>query len=233
MDQYFNLEEDAVSGKADFASIIKLLQGEKGTLTDKLRLASVFLLSANPLPSDSEIGTILEALGKTGWACDVFAYLRTLCINKLAGSTLQSSTGLSKVTHSTSEGNLLSWAEKNFSQGISSVSKSVKNLLSGAKRSPVVAAVEALMEGKTEGASGIDKFRTFDPRSPAGTTSGTIPSSKEAVVFMVGGGNYLERESLELWASSHATIKQVVYGATEMISSEDFIKELTQLTRKS
>ena len=222
-----------VSGKVDLASMMKLLEGSEGTMQDKLRLACVYLLSANPLPPESELQSILQALGGGGGVAGVvFSYVRTLCVNQLAGGTLQSSAGLSKVMHSSSEGNLLSWAEKNFSQGISSVSKSVKNLLSGAKRSPVVAAVEAVMEGKSESGSGVDRFCTFDPKAPPGKPSDGTVASKEAVVFMVGGGNYLERESLDLWATSQSKAKQIVYGATEMISAETFIEQLTALAKK-
>jgi hypothetical protein len=47
-----------------------------------------------------------------------------------------------------SQGNLLDWADKALGQGISSVTRGVKNLLSGARQAPVAAALEALMEGK-------------------------------------------------------------------------------------
>jgi hypothetical protein len=47
-----------------------------------------------------------------------------------------------------SQGNLLDWADKALGQGISSVTRSVKNLLSGARQAPVAAALEALLDGK-------------------------------------------------------------------------------------
>lgn len=47
-----------------------------------------------------------------------------------------------------SQGNLLDWADKALGQGISTVTRSVKNLLSGARQAPVAAALEALMDGK-------------------------------------------------------------------------------------
>jgi hypothetical protein len=45
----------------------------------------------------------------------------------------------------------LDWADKALGQGISSVTRGVKNLLSGARQAPVAAALEALMEGKQVG----------------------------------------------------------------------------------
>lgn len=50
--------------------------------------------------------------------------------------------------HAPSQGNLLDWADKALGQGISSVTRGVKNLLSGTRQAPVAAALEALMEGK-------------------------------------------------------------------------------------
>eukprot|EP00210_Caulerpa_lentillifera_P006140 g5867.t1 len=229
LDQFYNLEEDIVAGKGDFSALMSLLDSQKGTDLDKLRLACVWLLASNPLPNDEELRSVQKALGEQ--LSLAFNYVRTLCTNKLAGSLLQSSRGLTKVSNSPSDGNLLSWAEKNFSQGLSTV----KNLLTGARRSPIVAALEALIEGRTELSSGVADFKSFDPRSQSGGRSPDLgsSSSKEIIVFMVGGGNYLERESLELWAASNVKIKQVVYGTTEMLSAEKAMDQLKELAMKS
>lgn len=228
LDQFFNLEEDIVAGKVDFAALKDLLGGPKGTEFDKLRLACVWMLSSNPLPNEEEVKTVQQTLGDERSL--VFNYIRTLCTNKLAGSLLQSSRGFTRSSNSPSEGNLLSWAEKNFSQGLSTV----KNLLTGARRSPIVAALEALIEGRSESSSGVSDFKSFDPKLPPGRNPDLGPSaSKDVVVFMVGGGNYLERESLELWSASHTKIKQVVYGTTEMLSAEKVMVQLKDLAKKA
>jgi hypothetical protein len=57
-----------------------------------------------------------------------------------------------------SQGNLLDWADKALGQGISSVTRSVKNLLSGARQAPVAAALEALMDGKQVRAAGVQAY---------------------------------------------------------------------------
>lgn len=56
---------------------------------------------------------------------------------------------------------------------------------------------------------------------------------KEAIVFMIGGGNYLEYESLATWASHATPPKSVVYGATELLSPHSFIQQLAELGRRS
>jgi hypothetical protein len=68
------------------------------------------------------------------------------------------------------------------------VTKSVKNLLSGARQAPVTAAVEALMDGK-QGSADFDAFAVLDPRLPAGRASLERAKGpfREAVVFVIGG----------------------------------------------
>ncbi len=48
-------------------------------------------------------------------------------------------------------------------------------------------------------------------------------------MFMVGGGNYLEYESLVTWAQRSQPPKSVMYGATELLNGEAFVQQLTEL----
>jgi hypothetical protein len=51
---------------------------------------------------------------------------------------------------------------------------------------------------------------------------------------MIGGGNYLEWESLATWAArAQPAPKHVVYGATELLSGEQFVAQLAELGRRS
>jgi hypothetical protein len=52
-------------------------------------------------------------------------------------------------------------------------------------------------------------------------------------VFMIGGGNYLEYESLVTWASRATPPKSVVYGATDLLSPAQFVEQLAELGRRS
>lgn len=56
---------------------------------------------------------------------------------------------------------------------------------------------------------------------------------KEAIVFIVGGGNYLEAESLTTWASKATPVKKITYGATELLNGEAFARQLAELGRMS
>ncbi|GMH40349.1 hypothetical protein BSKO_08253 [Bryopsis sp. KO-2023] len=236
LDQFYNLEEDILSGKTDLATVVKLLNDPKGSPLDKLRLALVYMLAASPFPPDSDLSQIESALASIGADTTAFGYVRTLCKNNLAGNLRQSATSGS-ISGTLSQSNLLSWADKTFTQGISSVTKSMKNLLSGARKSPLVAVVESLMDGKVDssGAGPADDMRKFDPKTARGESGESRGGQvhREAVVFLIGGGNYQEREAVEVWAMSGTTPRQVAYGSTDMVSPEKFVEQLGELARRS
>lgn len=133
-----------------------------------------------------------------------------------------------------SQGNLLDWADKALGQGISTVTKSVKNLLSGARQAPVAAALEALMDGK-QGSPEFENFVVMDPKLPPGRAGLERAKGpfREAIVFMIGGGNYLEREALAAWAGRGTPTRQVLYGTTEVLSGGEFVGQLQELAKRS
>ncbi|KAL3150976.1 hypothetical protein ABBQ32_000716 [Trebouxia sp. C0010 RCD-2024] len=107
----------------------------------------------------------------------------------------------------------------------------VKNLLAGNQQAAVTVAVEGLMDAKAS--ADPDAFITFDPKVVPGRASKAAGPFKEAVVFMIGGGNYLEYESLSLYASRSQPPKNILYGATDIISPEAFAKQLADLGKQS
>ena len=102
----------------------------------------------------------------------------------------------------------------------------------------LVTAVATLMDASTARQSQTptlaDSYLLLDPRAAAGRAGGLdSASSREAIVFMVGGGNYLERERLAQWAAQCAPKRRVVYGSTEMLSGQQFCEQLALLGSKS
>eukprot|EP00775_Hariotina_reticulata_P012398 gene12398-12533_t len=236
LDGLYNTEEDLLTGKSDPAGLMKLIQGPKGTAADKLRLALVQLLAAESPPSDTELQELTDALHAAGVAdTTALTYVARLRRNRLVGSARPTTAaavpgGLA----GPSQGNLLDWADKALGQGISTVTRSVKNLLSGARQSPVAAALEALMDGK-QGTAEFDTFAVMDPKLPPGRTGLDRAKGpfREAMVFMIGGGNYLERETLSAWASRSQPPRQVLYGATDLLGGQEFLVQLEELGRRS
>ena len=89
--------------------------------------------------------------------------------------------------------------------------------------------------GSSSAPTPADTFLLLDPKQEAGKGSddGGHTSAREAIVFMIGGGNYLERERLAQWAAQCSPRRRVVYGATELLTGEQFCAQLALLGRKS
>lgn len=102
------------------------------------------------------------------------------------------------------------------------------------KELPATRLVDAIMDGGGP-QSGVDDFLYLDPRIPRGQARG--PNSKmtftDAIVFMVGGGNYLEYENLREYARKSSVIrKKILYGTTELVTAKNFIAQLSELGTK-
>uniref|UniRef100_A0A8C7GDX2 Sec1 family domain containing 1 n=1 Tax=Oncorhynchus kisutch TaxID=8019 RepID=A0A8C7GDX2_ONCKI len=79
-----------------------------------------------------------------------------------------------------------------------------------------------------------DDYRYFDPKMLRGSES-SIPRNKnpfqEAIVFMVGGGNYVEYQNLVDYTKAKPG-KRVLYGCSELFNAGQFIKQLSSLGQK-
>ncbi|THG11948.1 hypothetical protein TEA_007314 [Camellia sinensis var. sinensis] len=135
---------------------------------------------------------------------------------------------------SASRSNIVDWAEKLYGQSISAVTAGVKNLLSSDHQLALTRTVEALMEGKPN--PEIDSYLVFDPRAPKSSfgSSGSHLKGpfKEAIVFVIGGGNYVEYGSLQELARSQLPVKDVIYGTTEILTGSEFVEQLAILGMK-
>ncbi|XP_040917164.1 sec1 family domain-containing protein 1 isoform X2 [Toxotes jaculatrix] len=112
------------------------------------------------------------------------------------------------------------------------VMEGVKNLVLKQHNLPVTRILDNLMEMKSHPET--DDYRYFDPKMLRGSES-SIPRNKnpfqEAIVFVVGGGNYIEYQNLVDYAKSKQG-KKVVYGCSELFNAAQFIKQLSQLGQK-
>ncbi|KAA6417657.1 MAG: SM Sec1-family [Trebouxia sp. A1-2] len=234
--QYWDREEDCLHGKPDLPAIERLLQGSEGSAMDKLRLVLVWLLTTEALPSDSDMERLQSSLASAGADTTAVAYLRRMRSMKLTGGGVRGSASSIALDGLASAGlgpqsHLLSWADRAFGPGLTTITKGVKSLLAGNQQAAVTVAVEGLMDAKANAEA--DSFITFDPKVVSGRASKAVGPFKEAVVFMIGGGNYLEYESLSLYASKSQPPKNILYGATDIISPEAFAKQLADLGKRA
>uniref|UniRef100_A0A0D9XJ49 SEC1 family transport protein SLY1 n=1 Tax=Leersia perrieri TaxID=77586 RepID=A0A0D9XJ49_9ORYZ len=210
-----------VDGTLDRTKLMNLLRGN-GTKEDKLRLAVTYLLSfETPLPSDLE--QVEAALRES--EVDMSAFLYVKRIKSLNSQFAGASSTASK-------GQFVDWAEKLYGHSLVAVTAGVRNLLSDGKQLAITRTVEALMEGKPN--PEVDNYLLFDPRAPKSGTGGQFRGPfREAIVFMIGGGNYIEYRSLMELAQRSQITKQVIYGATEILNGVEFIQQLSELGQKA
>ena len=229
LDHFYAVEEDFISGKANVAELEELLQNPAGSPTDKLRAALVWILTAENVPTEADINRIEVLLGAACADLTAWSYVKRMRRMNLTGKQQQITAASDSLGGAQSQ--FTSLIGSTFGQGLSSLTKGVKNLLAGEQQAAVTVAVESLMDGKASPET--ENYAYFDPKS-AGQAQRAAVAYKEALVFMVGGGNFLEYESLTCWASrAQPTPKHVVYGATELLSGEQFAAQLSQLARRS
>mmetsp|Transcript_17578 Transcript_17578/g.27192 ORF Transcript_17578/g.27192 Transcript_17578/m.27192 type:complete len:94 (-) Transcript_17578:74-355(-) len=80
-----------------------------------------------------------------------------------------------------------------------------------------------------------EDLQFLDPNLPDMSATRVRESKKpfrEAIVFMVGSGNYIEYQDLQDSAKKGPTSKNIIYGTTEMVSSSEFLRQLSVLGGK-
>ncbi|XP_023728411.1 SEC1 family transport protein SLY1 [Lactuca sativa] len=228
LDSYAKKEyEMMVRGGIDRGELLSVLKG-KGSKTDKLRFAIMFLISSETIPQ-AEVEMVESALREAEVDTCAFQYVKKM---KSLNVSLASS------ANAASRSNIVDWAEKLYGQSISAVTAGVKNLLSGDHQLAMARTVEALMEGKPNNNPEIESYLVLDPRAPkSSSSSGQMKGPfKEAIVFMIGGGNYVEYGSLQELARRQqqppSSAKHIIYGTTEILTGADFVDQLAILGQK-
>eukprot|EP00897_Mesotaenium_endlicherianum_P000073 jgi/Mesen1/10066/ME000730S09340 len=220
IDAFYSLEEDLLTrGSVDKAAMLNLLR-TRGNNEDKVRLAIVYLLASESTPS-ADLEAVEAALKEA--ECDTSALEYIKRIRRL-------NLNLASATHQGSKDDLLDWAGKLYGQGISRVTAGVKNLLSAGRQLAVTRAVEALMEAKP--VPEFDSYLTLDPRASKASAAAPRGPYKDAIVFTIGGGNYLEYGSLVEYAQRQQPPKNIIYGSTDILSPKEFLSQLGDLGRK-
>ncbi|XP_010547924.1 PREDICTED: SEC1 family transport protein SLY1 [Tarenaya hassleriana] len=223
LDSYAKKENDMMMrGGIDRSEILAVLKG-KGSKMDKVRFAIMYLISSETI-NPAEVEAIEAALREAEADTNAFHYVKKI---KSLNVSLAAS------ANSASRSNIVDWAEKLYGQSISAVTAGMKNLLSGDQQLAVTRTLEALIEGKPN--PDIDSYLMLDPRAPKSSGSGNSHVKgpfREAIVFMVGGGNYVEYGSLQELVQRQQTVKNVIYGSTEILTGSELVEQLGLLGQK-
>lgn len=256
LDEYYAIEEDLLTGKGDKAAVMGLLAATgRGTPEDKLRLAIIHIMAQTEPMTPADAEALEGALRASGAEASALGFIKRMASVNASLSAHNPGGG---VGAGDSQGNLLDWADKLYGQSINAVTKGVKSLLSGGRQMAVAQAVEALMANQPSPET--EEFAYFDPkgaptggRAPSGGGGGSV-AYHNAIVFVAGGGNYLEYQGLQELANRDKNggtgglasglggmggsrggdvPKSVVYGTTEFVTGGEFITQLALLGKRT
>ncbi|KAF4729602.1 Sec1 domain containing protein 1, partial [Perkinsus olseni] len=260
INKYYEAESEFGSqGRtAGMTALMERLSPEgKGTAIDKLRAALVFVLRKPNLTSE-QVDAICARLKEIGADPAAVEFIRSLqSMRQLTLDTTaigddqpqqkepqQASFGGADATSGFAMfANKFASQMQQHGEGLLTGLKNLKNLLPMREDTLTTRIVSELMEQSESGANKLTQdYEYFDPR--ASTLAGEsrsrhIPrvrgSFHQAIVFMVGGGNYVEQHTLSEWASSSRSRdsagqpRSVIYGATDFVSPSAFCQELETL----
>eukprot|EP01104_Vermistella_antarctica_P012604 TRINITY_DN3686_c0_g1_i1.p1 TRINITY_DN3686_c0_g1~~TRINITY_DN3686_c0_g1_i1.p1 ORF type:complete len:687 (-),score=208.56 TRINITY_DN3686_c0_g1_i1:32-1867(-) len=262
LDCYFNVEDRLMTNSSfDHNELLSLFARElkhedfpdlKSTaefdalveahLKDNVRLLAIYNLTSESVPDDfTELETKLREQGAD---LSVLQWIRKVKSYGQLATTTQSTT-----TQSSGGSTLLS---KGFSMFSSVVDKGMKTGMSllapKDKNLYVTRAVSAVM-ANDEGEEMTKDFRYFDSKIMTSSNNNNIPRKKSpfqnAIVFMVGGGNYVEYQNVmdfvkrENEKGSSAGVKarsskcNVIYGCSEILTANRFLAQLNTLGKKT
>ena len=232
LDHFYTLEEDLISGKRDVEDVVGRIHGEEGTARDKLRFALVWLLTLPSVPSEEECASLESALQTCNCDMNAWNYVKRMRRMNLMGKSKQGGGGGGASDPALATQFAADFLGSTFGQGLTNLTKGVKNLLTGEQEAAVTVAVDALMSGKSSPET--QGYLVLDPKGAPGNARTSESSYKEAIVFLIGGGNYNEWSSLASWASrAQPTPKSVIYGATDILNGEEMLETLEALGRKN
>ncbi|KAI8799877.1 Sec1-like protein [Cladochytrium replicatum] len=208
LDVFFSMEE-AIT-KQTKATLLEAIKDPKKLPEDKLRLFLIYYLSIEEIPREDMI-EYERALANAGCELNALTYVKQ--VRSFTKMTTTSS--VVNPQASVTDGFLGRFGsigskitgiiDVGVTGGFHDVIAGVKNLLPSRKELPATRAVESVMDG----ASFVDdEYLTFDPRQARNTGTSAQKSGTrsrvtftEAIVFVIGGGNYLEFQNSQDYAS--------------------------------
>ncbi|KFO78175.1 Sec1 family domain-containing protein 1, partial [Cuculus canorus] len=219
LDVYFEYEEKIMSKSTLDKSLLDMISDpDAGTPEDKMRLFLIYYISSAQAPSEIDLEQYKKALTDAGCNLAPLNYIKQWkAFAKMASAP-------------TSYGNTtpkpLGLFSRVMNTGSQFVMEGVKNLVLKQQNLPVTRILDNLMEMKSNPET--DDYRYFDPKMLRGSDS-SVPRNKnpfqEAIVFVVGGGNYIEYQNLIDYIKGKQG-KHVLYGCSELFNATQFIKQV-------
>lgn len=223
LDTFFELEEKIMGKQTLDRSVLETISDpDCGTPEDKLRLAVIYYICTNM--SDNDYNKLEAALSAAGCDLNPLIYIKRL----------RSYTRIAEIQNSYEGGGTktVSMFSKLMNQGSSFVMEGVKNLVVKKHNLPVTKIVDELMESRQS--SQTDDYCYLDPKQLKHTEQmpKNKPTFQDVIVFVVGGGNYIEYQNLVDYVkqkSGAGVNKRITYGSTTFINAKQLLKQLSIL----
>ncbi|KAK6455303.1 vesicle trafficking protein Sly1 [Scheffersomyces xylosifermentans] len=250
LDKFFEIEQNANDPKTEKEFLELLVQeAERDNSVDKLRTFLILTLLVD-LPKeyiDKVKKTFINKYPELNF--DSLNYIlkfkehsKLTNISALNDTTTQSS--YSSANNNTSallsglSSKLYGLTEGKISGGLSSIASKIKNFIPEKKQLPITSVVEAIMDPNNASNTSMqltDDYLYLDPKARGGHSKPPRRQSyNESLVFVIGGGNYLEYQNLQEWANQpNKPSKKVIYGSTDIMSANDFLLECNELGKSS
>uniref|UniRef100_A0A4W6DHH5 Sec1 family domain-containing protein 1 n=2 Tax=Lates calcarifer TaxID=8187 RepID=A0A4W6DHH5_LATCA len=222
LDVYFEYEEKLMSKSTLDKSLLDIISDpDAGTPEDKMRLFLIYYITAQQAPSESDLEQYKKALLDAGCDLSPLNYIKQWkAFTKMAATP---------ANYGNSGVKPMGLFSRVMNTGSQFVMEGVKNLVLKQHNLPVTRILDNLMEMKSHPET--DDYRYFDPKMLRGSERYNITPLISAIVFVVGGGNYIEYQNLVDYTKSKQG-KKVVYGCSELFNAAQFIKQLSQLGQK-
>ncbi|CAH00975.1 syntaxin-binding protein [Kluyveromyces lactis] len=246
LDSFFELEQSSDSSKTRQDFLAALKDGKTNNIEDKARTYIIMYLTAQEILPSAFVKEVEQYFQSVEYDISALKYIYDLRhMFKLSSMALQNKS-LETHTSANSEGqdgnasqllsglsNKLYGLTEGKIQGVSSLLSGIKQLLPEKKTIPITNIVEAIMDPLNSSKKNLhitSEYLYFDPRSTRGSHE-KLPKSQtynKSLVFVVGGGNYFEYQNLQEWVHQHENSnKKVIYGSTDIISPNGFLKEIS------
>ena len=245
LDSFFEAEQDPDSAKIRTVFMDILKDNKTNNLEDKMRtFVYLYLTSKDGLQKDliKDVETYFKnneydiSAMKYVYKLREFMQLSNMTLqNKsLEDGSNKNSANAPSATNLTLSG-LYGFTEGRLHGGVGSLISGIKKLIPEKKSIPITNVVEAIMDPLNSSQKNLettDSYLFFDPRSTRGshTKKPIRQSYNKSLVFIVGGGNYLEYQNLQEWAHSELhNPKKVMYGSTAITTPKAFLNEIATL----
>ncbi|SCP03970.1 Sec1 family protein, putative [Plasmodium ovale] len=237
LDRYYENEFDfeCSNEKICIQYMNDILKCGKGNNYDKYR-AFLCLYLAKRNINKQTIDTFLQQLQNMNIEISSIFFLKqienlkSMNINISINSQLNRSNS-TNTTNSTSFKHHLNTYSNIFIDKGFNILQGAKNLLPKRREIKITKLVETLIENKP--CSLNDQFIYIDPKNHPNTKMEKLfikqENIKECIIFVVGGGNYIEVAALK--DLEEKMNKKIIYGTTDFVRPENFVNELNEIGR--